>query len=56
MIIFYTERAKRARKNFDKVLQRKRLRGIKNRAKNQQQKTIIIFYSERAKGAEKFFG
>ena len=34
MIIFYSERAKRVRKSFGKVLQSKRLRGIKkNRAK-----------------------
>ena len=49
MVIFYSEPAKRARKFFGKVLESKRLRGIKYRAKN----TIIIFYSERAK---KIFG
>ena len=40
MIIFDSERVKRARKIFGKVLQSKRLRGIKNRAKINNNKNL----------------
>ena len=45
IIIFYSERAKRATKFFGNVLHSKRLRGIKKTEKKKER----IFYFERAK-------
>ena len=54
MDIFNSEQAKRGSKIFDKVLQSKRLRGIKNRAKKNKNNYNILLRASKA-SEEKFW-